>query len=217
MLFDHHIHSKYSEKDSLSEIDDIIRKAQESGLGAIAISDHNAMKGSLLASKKKVKDLIIIPSIEISTKDGHVIGLGVDEIIPQGLSAKETVGLIHKAGGIAIAAHPYDAIRSGIGDLCWKLAFDAIELNGHCLHGNGKAREMAKVHSRPLVGGSDAHAIAGIGAVCTEVEGSTAGEIMGNIRSGKCCPVIRRSGIELKGAILADKISRNYQLLAHRL
>jgi DNA polymerase III alpha subunit len=62
MLFDHHIHSRYSELDSISEVDEIIAEAVKLGLGGIAISDHNATEGSFEAAKKCSKELIIIAS-----------------------------------------------------------------------------------------------------------------------------------------------------------
>ena len=212
MLFDHHIHSKYSKLDSLSEIDDIIKTAKEVGLSGIAVSDHDTIEGSLKASKKSSKGLIIMPSMEISSLDGHILGLGITKKVERDLSAKETVDKIHKLGGVAIAAHPYDHVRMGVGDLCWELDFDAIEINGHCLYGNSDAEAAAKKHGKPMVGGSDAHSLSGVGVVCTEVEGKSADEILSNIKAGKCKPIVRRNGIMLKTAIITDSIARKYHL-----
>ena len=208
MLFDPHIHSKYSIYDSASEVGDIIDKARELGLGAIAISDHDEIQGSLKAVGSPGKGLIAVSSTEVGSADGHILALGVKERIEPGLSAEETVKIIHKLGGLAIAAHPYDTLRSGVGDLCWKLDFDAIEVNGHCLYGNGDAEDAAKKHRRPLIGGSDAHALDEIANICTEVEGKTAEEILGNIKAGRCSVVYRKGVFSLKASILAGKVSR---------
>ena len=211
MLFDHHIHSKYSCLDSMSEIDDIIERARKNGLGAIAISDHDTIEGSLKAAKKSSK-LIVIPSMEISSLGGHIIGLGINKRVEGELSAKETVKRIHGLGGLAIAAHPYDTVRRGVGDLCYRLEFDAIEINGHCLYGNHTAEEVARKSGKPLVGGSDAHSLDGIGAICTEIEGESAEEILENIKKGNCRVIYKRNKLALKGSILADKITRRYKL-----
>lgn len=208
MLFDFHIHSKYSVYDSASEIGDIIEKARKKGLGAIAVSDHDEIRGSLEAAKHSGRGLIVITSTEVGSADGHIIALGVKERIEPGLPAEETVRRIHKLDGIAIAAHPYDRLRSGVGDLCWKLDFDAVEINSHCLYGNGDAEEAARKHGKPLVGGSDAHAVSEIGTVCTEVEGRTADEIIGNIKAGRCGVVYTRNLISLKANVLTGKITR---------
>lgn len=212
MLFDHHIHSKYSRLDSMSEIEDILAVAKASGMGGIAISDHDTIEGSLKAAKASSKELIVIPSIEVGSIDGHIVCLGITEGIDRELPAKEVIKKAHDLGGIVIAAHPYDTFRRGVGDLCWKLDFDAIEINGHCLHGNGKAENAAKKHKKPLVGGSDAHALSGIGAICTEIEAKTAEEIIENIKAGKTKVVYKRNPVSLKTSIITDSISRKYHM-----
>ena len=112
MKFDPHIHSVYS-GDSRSEVIDILIQAEKKGLDAIAISDHNEIKGSRLA-RSYGGSIIVVPSIEISSDKGHILGLGVDEIIPKGLSAVETVDRIHDAGGLAIVPHPFSYYRHGL-------------------------------------------------------------------------------------------------------
>ncbi len=213
MLFDHHIHSKYSTGESTSEIPDILDVARRVGLGGVAISDHNQIRGSLEAvSRYSTHGLVVIPSVEISSSDGHIVGLGLKELVERDLTAEETIEKIHRAGGLAIAAHPYDKFRSGVGDLSWRLEFDAIEINGHCLYGNRKARDMARRHGKPLVGGSDAHALGDIGSVATEVDGNTPGEILQNIQEGRCKAVYRVPPSLLKARVLLDKVQRRYSL-----
>ena len=112
MKFDPHIHSVYS-GDSRSEVIDILIEAEKKGLDAIAISDHNEIEGSRLA-RSYGGNIIVVPSIEISSDKGHILGLGVDEIIPKGLSAVETVDRIHDAGGLAIVPHPFSYYASFI-------------------------------------------------------------------------------------------------------
>jgi len=208
MFFDLHIHSKYSYLDSVAEIGDIIKVAKKAGMGAIAISDHDAIEGSLKAAKLSSKELIIIPSMEISSVDGHIIGLGIKELVKRDMPAAETVEKIHALGGIAIAAHPYDTLRRGVGDLSWKVGFDAVEVNGHCLYGNGKAESEAKKHGKSVVGGSDAHSANEIGIICTRVDGKSAEEILENIKKGLCKPAYKKNPVSLKTSVLAGKISR---------
>ncbi len=211
MLFDYHIHSKYSVLDSRSEIADILKRGKSIGLGAIAISDHDAIEGALKAMIFSSREFIVIPAMEISSREGHIVGLGLRKAIERDLSAEETVKRIHELGGLAIAAHPYDSFRSGVGDLCWKLGFDAIEVNGHCLYGNSKAEKAAKEHGIPLVGGSDAHSVDEIGSICTLVSGGSAAEILDAIRCGRCRPVHKKNKASLKASIVLGKVSRKYQ------
>ena len=79
-------------------------------MDAIAISDHDRIKG-FRVTRSIAEDIIVVPSIEISAANGHILGLGVDEIIPKGLSGAETVDMIHDAGGLAIVPHPYSYYR----------------------------------------------------------------------------------------------------------
>lgn len=208
MLFDHHVHSKYSVLDSSSEISDIIGAAKERELGGIAVTDHDAIGGSLKAAKLSSGELLIVPGMEVSSLEGHIVGLGIRRLVERDLSAEETVERIHKQGGLAVAAHPYDTFRSGVGDLCWKLDFDAIEVNGHCVYGNGKAKKAAEEHGKPLVGGSDAHTPDDIGTFATEVGGGSAEELLGNIKRGECRVVQRRSSAMWKASVLKGRVSR---------
>ena len=66
MIVNSHIHSRYS-GDATASPKDIIRKSREIGLDAIAIADHNTLKGSILAMKesKDLDDFIVIPAMEV--------------------------------------------------------------------------------------------------------------------------------------------------------
>lgn len=218
MLLDLHIHSKYSVLDSKSDIVDIIAAARKAGLDGIAVTDHNEIKGALealalaasaLYSEGQMKRFIVIPGIEVSSIEGHIVCLGVRKRIERDLSAEETIAKVHDMSGIAIAAHPYDRFRDGVRDLCFKLPFDAIEINGHCLWGNSYASKMAREHGKPLVGGSDAHSVNGVGTVTTEVRADpTIEAVLGAIRAGQCKPVVRKNRLSHKASILTDKIAR---------
>ena len=75
LKMDSHIHSKYSE-DSKSKIEDIIKVAKSRDIDIIGISDHNTVEGSKIARKltKKDEEIFVMPSIEISSLEGHIIG-----------------------------------------------------------------------------------------------------------------------------------------------
>ena len=171
MKFDPHIHSVFS-GDSRSEPIDILIRAQKIGLDAIAISDHNEIRGSRLA-RSIPGDIIVVPSIEISSEKGHILGLGVDEIIPKGLSAVETVDRIHDAGGLAIVPHPFSYYRHGL--FCKvdsNLGVDGVETrNARYIFGYSNKQAQNLAMNRPLakLGASDSHFIESIGDAYTEV------------------------------------------------
>jgi hypothetical protein len=162
LKMDSHIHSRYS-PDSESKIDDIIKKAQRENIDVIAISDHNTVDGtSEVLKKTKNTDILAIPSIEISSTQGHILGFGCEENIPRDLSPEETIDKIHDLGGLAIIPHPYCFYRHGLlHKTNYKdLKIDAIETKnarfivGYC---NRKAKNLSKKENIPSLGASDAH------------------------------------------------------------
>ena len=162
LKMDSHIHSEYS-SDSSSKIDDILKVAQNENIDVIAISDHNTVDGTDEVLKKtRNTDILAIPSIEISSTQGHILGFGCEENVPKDLSPQDTIDRIHDLGGLAIIPHPYCFYRHGL--LCkedpMNLRIDAIETKnarfivGYCNH---KARNLAKKKDIPQLGASDAH------------------------------------------------------------
>ncbi len=162
---DSHIHCQYS-PDSSTKVDDIIKKSIRDHINIIAISDHNTIEGSKVAIKKTKnnENLLVIPSIEISSTKGHILGFGCEELIPRDLEPAETIDLIHDQGGLAIIPHPYCFYRHGL--FCktnpYELNFDAIEVKnarfivGYC---NSKAKKLASKNNIPGLGASDSHYI----------------------------------------------------------
>ena len=80
---DSHIHCQYS-PDSSTKIDDIIKKSIEDKIDIIAISDHNTVEGSEVAIEKtkNIENLLVIPSIEISSSKGLIVGFVCEDAVP---------------------------------------------------------------------------------------------------------------------------------------
>ncbi len=158
---DSHIHSEYS-PDSSSKIDDILKVAAKRNIDIIAISDHNTVDGtSEVLKKTRNTDILAIPSIEISSSHGHILGFGCEENIPRDLSPEDTIDRIHDLGGLAIIPHPYCFYRHGLlHNYKEKLNIDAIETRnarfivGYC---NNKAKNLSIKENLPALGASDAH------------------------------------------------------------
>lgn len=190
MIIDPHIHSKYS-KDATPSPADIIKRAREVGLDAIAIADHNTLKGSLRALKmvKNLNNFVVIPAMEITTNKGHIVALGIQEEIKAGLSPEETIDIIRGQGGIAIAPHPFVKYREGLCDKVKNLDIDAIEtLNSRYIVGysNWRAKNLALKMGLPEIGASDAHFLGAIGSCVTELEAEyDLNSIIQRIISGK--------------------------------
>src|SRR4030065_33390 len=84
---DLHVHTTYS-KDSLITPKDLVYYAKKRGLDAVAVTDHNQLEGAYKIAKET--DFLIIPGMEVSSNDGHIVALNVNELIPRGYSAVET-------------------------------------------------------------------------------------------------------------------------------
>lgn len=172
---DSHIHSEYS-PDSKSKLKDIFKVAKSRNIDIIAISDHNTVDGSKEARRlTKKDDLLVIPSIEISSIEGHILGFGCEEKIDRDLPAAETIDLIHDQSALAIIPHPYCFYRHGL--LCkadYKdLKIDAIETKnarfivGYC---NNKAKNLSKNENLPSLGASDAHYFKFVGDCYSKID-----------------------------------------------
>lgn len=133
-----------------------MESAKEQGLSGIAITDHDTVGGLERAFEIAGDDFLIIPGVEVSSEDGHILGLGIEESVPAGLSASETVRGIRERGGIAIAAHPFSLSLKPFSAL--RADFDAIEIfNPRRYLGNRLAKNYALKKDIPVTAGSDAH------------------------------------------------------------
>ena len=182
MKFDLHVHSTHS-GDSLMSPQDIVDRILELKFDGFALTNHNTTAGNKeCAALAKKAGLIFIPGIEVSTHEGHLLGLGVKSIIKAWIPAEEAVAKIHEQGGLAIPSHPFDFTRRGMGDTLLELDIDGIEaINGKTFIGNGKARKLAAKTGLHVTAGSDAHTSAEMGSAWTEC----GKDVLGDIKKGK--------------------------------
>jgi predicted metal-dependent phosphoesterase TrpH len=187
---DLHVHTTYS-SDSLITPKDLVYYSKKQGLDAVAVTDHNKLEGAFKIAKET--DFLVIPGMEVSSSEGHIVALNVSELIPRGLSAAESVERIHKAGGVAIACHPYVLFKGCLkGNVCE--AFDAIEIiNARAFpfkRSVKKATQTAERLHLSQVAGTDAHYGPQIGYSYTLIETSepTIDSIMEAIVQGCCQP-----------------------------
>jgi predicted metal-dependent phosphoesterase TrpH len=189
MKLDLHIHSDHS-RDGAATVEDILGRCRSLGLDGCAITDHNSIEGSLKAVELAPSyDLLVVRGTEVSTSEGHVLAYGVSAPIPRGLTIDRTIGLIHEAGGIAVAAHPR-RFPSGMGiKRASRARFDAIEvLNGGSSRGSNRSSVgLAARKASPSVGGSDAHKVEEVGRAYTVVPDVTSEkEVVTSIIEGRC-------------------------------
>ena len=141
------------------------------GLGAIAVTDHNVFGGALeAADHARGRDLVVIPGEEVKTDgQGEVIGLFLEREIPRGMSWQDTVAAIREQGGLVYVPHPFDRMHA-IPDpptLHRHLAdIDVLEVyNARLLFEayNDEALRFARKYNLTMGAGSDAHVLQGVG------------------------------------------------------
>ncbi|MCL2150527.1 MAG: PHP domain-containing protein [Dehalococcoidia bacterium] len=170
---DLHIHTTYSNDSEISPAQ-LIARAQEVGLGAVAVVDHNTAEGSLKVASMS-PPFKVITGEEILTPEGEIIGLFLKETITPGASPEETIRLIHAQGGLACVPHPFDRYRSSAMQRITleRIAhlLDIVEVaNSRTLPFQDLSRpeQFATKHTKPMGAGSDAHNPAEVGLAYVE-------------------------------------------------
>ncbi|MDZ4170396.1 MAG: CehA/McbA family metallohydrolase [Coriobacteriia bacterium] len=213
---DIHIHSDHS--DGTASVPQIMEFVQNrTDLDVIAITDHNTIEGALFAqSLAELYDFEVIVGEEVSSREGHILGLYLTEAIPAGMSSRDTVRAIEAQGGIAIIAHPFSSQgvfgpfgRNLLADAVNDWAFHALEIYNSLpflVWANSLAAKMfAGGHGIAATGGSDAHYLEAVGKGFTLFRGSTAEELRQSILK-----LETRADSRPQGLSFVWRLARNY-------
>ena len=183
LKIDLHVHTVAS-SDAHTRREDLPAIIKARGLDGVAVTEHNVYAPPKL-------DALTIPGVEISSRDGHIIALGIEEMIPPRQPADDTIRQIQKQDGVAIVPHPYDPVCE-----CVKLSTlhtrpHAVEtINADALSfylSNWLARRDAAKFNLPQVGGSDSHIPQTIGDAYTLIDAKSASvkDILDAIKGGR--------------------------------
>lgn len=206
---DLHSHTHYS--DGADSPAAVLAEARRRRLDVLAVTDHDTVDGALraaelvrLAGPDPERHLEVVVGEEVTSRDGHILGLFLTQCVPPGHSAARTVADIHAQGGIAIAAHPFwhaegHTRRQGVGRLIGEVPFDAVEVrNGGVTPSMAQANHRAVGAAEALdlvgVGGSDAHVKEALGLAVTAFEGSTAEDLRLSLLGSSVLPLGRLAG-----------------------
>jgi predicted metal-dependent phosphoesterase TrpH/glycosyltransferase involved in cell wall biosynthesis len=170
ILCDLHMHTSWSH-DCAVDPSDLIIYAEGSGLGGVAVTDHNVIGGALETFElARERDLIVIPGEEIKTDgQGEVIGLFLRDEIPRGMSFSDTVTAIREQGGVVYLPHPFDRMHSIPEPATLQRHLEDIDVfevyNARLLFEayNDEALRFARKYNLTMGAGSDAHVLQGIG------------------------------------------------------
>lgn len=213
---DIHIHSNHS--DGTATIPEIMDYVQsKTDLNVIAITDHNTIEGALFAaSLAEMYDFEVIVGEEVSSREGHILGLFLTDEVAPGMSARDTVAAIEAQGGIAIVAHPFSKQgvfgpfgRNRFADSVNDWAFHALEIYNSLpflVWANSMAAKIfAGGHGIAATGGSDAHYLQAVGKGFTIFRGTTAAQLKQSILN-----LETRADSKRQGLSFFYRIARNY-------
>ena len=204
---DMHCHTRLS-ADSLNDPRRLVETAASRGIGALCVTDHNGLKNALALSQMSDLPIKVIPSEEVKTSEGEIIGYFLSELVLKGLTPEETVKRIKGQGGLVCVPHPFDTLRSSsrlqtpaLDRLVQHGFIDILEVfNARSLHlaDNNRALQYAKKHNLAMSAGSDAHTLMEVGRAYMEVpDFATAQEFLAALRQGKANGVLSSKLIHL--------------------
>lgn len=178
------------------------------GLDLVALTDHDRIDAAAeLAARGAGTGLVLVVGEEVTSRDGHVVGLGLRAPVAPGKGLGDTVAAIHAQGGLAFVAHPLLAMPSSAsGWILQTLAQgpperrpDAVEgfnpgvawIPGH----RRRIEELAAAAGYAVVGGSDAHRPGSIGRGVTRYRGRSFAELRAAIAAGETTAEGRAHGL----------------------
>ncbi len=166
---------------------DLVRRAEEMGLDAVCITEHNAAwEEDALRALGDGSSVRLFGGVEVSTEWGDVLVFGLEGEAPRAGRIKELRRIVDRSGGVMIAAHPFR--RYSVAGV----------FNGLCTRAEV---ELAQEVLTPLglrgVGGSDSHAPHTLGVCYTVFERrlATVRDLVAEFKAGRFQAVHR--GFEL--------------------
>jgi predicted metal-dependent phosphoesterase TrpH len=193
---DLHVHSTWSDGAQRPEA---IVVAAGGRLDVLAITDHDEVAGALrardFAREHPELGVDVVVGEEVSTLNGHLLGLYLQERVPAGLTALATIEAIHAQGGLAVAAHPFHPIRGAnrghwsVGRLIPDLPLDAIEVVNNAGVFSAPYNAWAALRNvewmLPVTAGSDAHDVWYLGNAVARFDGRDAGALRRALQAGR--------------------------------
>ena len=113
MRIDLHCHTEASH-DCRTPLLEVADRCLERQLDVLAVTDHNEVWGALelvrIAAARGGPTIIV--GEEISTREGEIIGLFLNQKIPAGMTPEQTVSAIRDQGGLVLLPHGFDPLKA---------------------------------------------------------------------------------------------------------
>ena len=189
---DLHIHTALG--DGMAELPELLDFVeQKTDMDVIAVTDHDDIRGGLKARELWARGhyrFQVIVGAEVTSIQGHVLALFVEEPIPGLRPVEEILETVHRQGGLCVIPHPLAFLTRSIGQRTLKhiaamgregVYFDGIEVGNGTFAARmsaGKARWLNRErYHLAEVGGSDAHFLRAVGTAYTLFPGATAQDL----------------------------------------
>lgn len=195
---DLHIHTTLG-GDSLIQPQQLVDQARGVGLDAVCVTEHHSyFLSEPLEEVSRNSRFPILRAMEYHAAEGHLLIYGVKAghtDLPRGLPMQQAVDWVHRRGGVAIPAHPYqrDLLEGSLGDRVLELnGLLALEELNASLSPVENRRASEARHRMGLhgIGGSDAHGPRVLGRAYTQFPSSihTMEELVLALRRGGYTP-----------------------------
>ena len=181
---DLHLHTNLG--DGTASPERVLQIARQRNLQVIAITDHDHLEGAKrmqdLIDRQNVRDVRLIWGVEVTTRDGHFLGLFIRKAPRFLLRVEEAIEQIKDQGGLCVIPHPMGRLvpslsRRKIDDLLSRgYQIDGIELYNPSPANASMRDEVRRLNEQwrlAAVGNSDAHFWQHIGAGYTLFPGET--------------------------------------------
>jgi predicted metal-dependent phosphoesterase TrpH len=163
----------------------VIQEAMHRKLALIAVTDHDHLEGAKRVEElleKQKNPLKLITGVEVSTRQGHLLGLFVKKAPKPRRSVEESIEAIKAQGGLVIIPHPLGRLVPSLS----RKKIDALLEKGYQIDGievynptpaNASMRATVRSANQDWqlaeTGGSDAHFWQHIGSAYTLFPGNT--------------------------------------------
>lgn len=189
---DLHVHTSYS--DGMAGARELLDYVEaNTDLDVLAVTDHDDVRGALLARDIWARGnyrFEFVVGAELTTIEGHILALFVEEPLPNLCRVENALEAIHKQDGLAVAAHPMNPFTRSLGASVLRRAegLHGLEASS-CSPGGTIRRSKVLALNRELglaeVGGSDAHFLDFVGCAYTTFAGATAADLKQAIVKGE--------------------------------
>jgi hypothetical protein len=185
---DLHVHSSAS-FDSNSEPELVADRSRRLGLDPLFLTDHDT---TVAATRLQLlhRGRVVVGE-EITTTDGELIGLFLEQRIPPGLTARQTALQIKDQAGLVYLEHPYDQFRRHLSAEAIEDLADVVDIvevfNARSDEKtNRRADELRETLGAAPGAGSDAHTLRELGSVYVEMENFDGAQgFLANLRSAR--------------------------------